>query len=522
MILLDPSRRTSGDTVEDELEGPYFKENDMKMRTFIGLCAALAFAAGSTAVHAVKIVDDDMDDPALDATNARASNTYAKELLTAGATRDATDEGDTTTYYIIAEEGIYLSAKADIAANVGDTYLVTYTLDGMVFETTASISQPENDFSIAVGGQPGDRMVVFRLNGTDTTDAVLTTTLIVLDARFAISAAGSGSVTRTVTNQTIASLGIAGVDGTRVHTASGVIKLGSGVKETSMAMSPTATVEHSFRSFDGSAVATVGSLQVTHNALVRQNDEDGGPVIALMEIINDADGSDSTVDIMGDFSFATNAFLHIDATCIGTDQTPVPAAPGILKVEGTGDDMMVVGVNAQHVAAFANMMYLCIAVDPDDEDGMRIPETVAYRAMGDYEGAVENAAFDPVSVEQKLGAIKRDGTTMRLPYLTTHEKFAQRLYIVNRGAATVYEMDFQEGDTPGAKANGMLEANSRTIIVVGGTATEDALVTIGEGGSTSGSLIVEAEPHLIDVATVQVSRADGSTDTVVYTAQRRE
>ena len=35
------------------------------------------------------------------------------------------------------------------------------------------------------------------------------------------------------------------------------------------------------------------------------------------------------------------------------------------------------------------MMYLCIMVDPDDEDGMRIPETAAYTAMGDYEGAVD-------------------------------------------------------------------------------------------------------------------------------------
>ena len=43
-------------------------------------------------------------------------------------------------------------------------------------------------------------------------------------------------------------------------------------------------------------------------------------------------------------------------------------------------------------------------------------------------------------------------------------------------------------------------------------------MTIGEGGSTSGSLIIEAQPHMIDVATVQVSREDGSTDTVVYTA----
>ena len=31
----------------------------MYKRTLVGLCAALAFAAGSTAVHAVKIVPDD-------------------------------------------------------------------------------------------------------------------------------------------------------------------------------------------------------------------------------------------------------------------------------------------------------------------------------------------------------------------------------------------------------------------------------------------------------------------------------
>ena len=36
----------------------------MKMRMFVGLCAALAFAAGSTAVHALKIVDAANEDPA--------------------------------------------------------------------------------------------------------------------------------------------------------------------------------------------------------------------------------------------------------------------------------------------------------------------------------------------------------------------------------------------------------------------------------------------------------------------------
>ena len=487
----------------------------MKMRTFIGLCAALAFAAGSTTVHAVKIVDTVDVNPTDDDTTARASNTYAREMLTTADTTDANEEGDTTTYYDIAQEEILLSAPADISANPGDTYLVTYTLDGMVFRDAASIVAPAANFTIAAGGQSGDKIVVFRMDANAT--AVTTLTLIVLDAQFAVSAAGSGSVTRIVTNQSLAVLNIPGVTGMMTHTASGIIKLGSGVKETSMAMSPTATVEHSFRSFGGSAVATVGSLQVTENDVVR--DTAGTLLDNLSDVIDDSLDGESTVDIMGDFSFATNAFLHEDDDCATGDTDTVPAAPGILKVEGTGDDMMVVGVNAQNVVAFSAMMYLCIMVNPDDEDGMRIPETVAYTTMGDYEGAVDGAAFDPVSIEQKLGAIKRDGTTVRLPYLTTHEKFAQRLYIVNRGLETVYEMDFQEGDTPGAMASGTLKANSRTIIVVGGTASEDALVTIGEGGSTSGSLIIEAEPHLIDVATVQVSRADGSTDTVVYRAR---
>ena len=165
---------------------------------------------------------------------ARASNTYARETLeTTTDTTDANDEGDTTTYYDIAETEILLSAPADISANPGDTYLVTYVLDGMVFRDTASIVEPADNFTIAAGGQSGDKIVVFRMDATAT--AVTTLTLIVLDAQFAISAAGSGSVTRTVTNQSLAVLNILGVTGMMTHTASGIIKLGSGVKETSMA-----------------------------------------------------------------------------------------------------------------------------------------------------------------------------------------------------------------------------------------------------------------------------------------------
>ena len=489
----------------------------MDMRTFVGLCAALAFAAGSPAVHALKIVDQASDDPAEEG---RASNTYAKETLLSTATQEASDESDTATYYNIAEENIMLSAPADVTANAGDTYVISYTLDGMVFRTVVAADDLDGTtVTVAHGGAAGDKAVVFRL--APTASVAATTTLLVLEADFAVSAAGSGSVTRTVTNQTLASLNIPGVDGTMTHTASGAILLGSGLKETSMANSPTATVEHGFRSFDGNAVATVGSLQVTFNGEVREATSTTGAVVNdLSQVINDSGTGDdamSTVEIMGNFAFATNAFLHGDDDCsaAGTDTAEPPAAPGILTVEGIGDDMMVTGVATQNVTAFADMMYLCIAVDPADEDGMRIPETVAYTAMGDY-AKIDDGAIDPEPMEQKLGMVTRDGTTIRLPYLTTNPKFNQRLYIVNRGAEAYYEMDFQEGDMAGALASGTLDANSRTTISVGGTATQDPLVTIGEGGSTSGSLIIEAQPNMIDAATVQVSRELGTTDTVVY------
>ena len=215
---------------------------------------------------------------------------------------------------------------------------------------------------------------------------------------------------------------------------------------------------------------------------------------------------------MGDFSFATSAFVHGDDDCTdatgGTD-TVLTDDPQLLTIEGEGDERTV-EVDEVNVTAFATMQYICIMVDPTDEEGMRIPETVAYTAMGDYAKVNDDRAFDPESTKQTLGSIKRDGTTIGLPYLTTNAKFNQRLYIVNRGAAADYVIDFQMGDTPGEMAEGMLEANSRTTLLVGD------LVTVGEGGSTAGTLIIEAQPNMIDAATVQVSRELGTTDTVVY------
>ena len=66
------------------------------------------------------------------------------------------------------------------------------------------------------------------------------------------------------------------------------------------------------------------------------------------------------------------------------------------------------------------MNYLCIMVQGDDTDDMeapRIRDTDAYTAMGSYK-ALEEAASGPMGMERMLGEIERDGTTIRIPFVT--------------------------------------------------------------------------------------------------------
>ena len=53
----------------------------------------------------------------------------------------------------------------------------------------------------------------------------------------------------------------------------------------------------------------------------------------------------------------------------------------------------------------------------------------------------------------------------------------------------------------------------------GGSDNAAAIVTPGGGSSTSGTLIIEAQTSMIDVATVQTNRDTGASDTVVYSAE---
>ncbi len=487
----------------------------------IAAAATLGSAAmlGSTAAYALKIADTTPGDRATLMT-AESSYTYAAETLLSTATTEV--DGDSTIYYNITDT-VVLSAPADVGANPGDSYLVSVTLDGMVFQSAASLAGAgTGSFRTVVGGAAGDDMVLFRLSSDGVIDA--STAILTLTANYAVSAAG-GSATLTMTNQTLADLGIDGVDGTEEHSGN-VIKIAPALNEVSMAMNPTADVaaDGFMRFLKGRTTASLGTLMVGYKDTL-YSATTGAAVAAMTELMSTGTSGtpavpDSSVTFSGDFSFTSKVFLHGDTDCgaattdehvdgTNSDTDEASAETDIRMMDG---DMVMGTTMALNVTAFTAAQYLCIMIDPEAEDAMRIPATSAYTAMGSYQ-KIADAAIGPMPMEQTLGMVERNGTTVRIPYVTTYDGYNQRLVLVNRGGEARYEIEFTpEGEVMAAPPSmeGMLPAGTTM------KRTSD-IVTLTGGSRAAATIIVEAEPSMIDVATVTVNKSDGSTDTVVYT-----
>ena len=207
-----------------------------------------------------------------------------------------------------------------------------------------------------------------------------------------------------------------------------------------------------------------------------------------------------------------------------TNETVEPAAnptftPDLLmRKEGEVTNTMELdSVMAETIGAGAN---LCIfVVDPEGENAMptAIPATGNYMVTTKYTG-IDNAAFPPSGGTYELGYIMRDGTTVRIPYLTQFADYNQRIVIVNRGGQAFYSFDFTTEEdgamvTPGAEAEGMLAAGATTYISL----KFGDLVTIeGSPNRVSATLIIEAQERNIDVLVSQTNPG-GGTDTVLYT-----
>ena len=210
----------------------------------------------------------------------------------------------------------------------------------------------------------------------------------------------------------------------------------------------------------------------------------------------------------GDFSFASAASWQPT----GMPCASISAADSLLQMDDEDnvmDELKAVTVGSISTgmagdAVAANSANLCIQVrDTDDEDAVEIPEVVdPYTVTTTYEVGTTNAAFQPMGKTSSLGGIGRDGTTVRIPYLTTNDRYHQRIVILNRGGIADYRMSFMDEEgkmaTPGMDAVGMLAAKKTTVLSL----RDDEVVMIEGGTRTSGTLVVEAQPGNISVATV--------------------
>ena len=192
------------------------------------LAASLAF---SGATHAKLMIDSSVD-----------SVIYAKETLPT-----ATAQGSAGNFHVINHD-LAVAGPAGIGSSANDRLFVSYELEGMVFSTPVSGG--------VSGGAVGGTNVTFRIATETASTATITHTF-----RLAVSASG-GSITRTVTNESLPS------SIPRTESLTARIMVSSALKETVVESNPvTARAAHDFMAFGGTATnpdlkAKLGSLQV--------------------------------------------------------------------------------------------------------------------------------------------------------------------------------------------------------------------------------------------------------------------
>ena len=499
--------------------------------------AAVLLGVGAPA-HAIKI-------------DGGQSVTYAKETL-----RKAVSTGDATTHtlsgvtYYVLEPAHAIAGPAEITAAGpdADDYEVVFSLTNMVFSTalaggsllaTTEVSGAvPATFTLQRGGAVEDNFAVFAkvagepIRGAD---------MLTLTAEFAVTGDGPGGIARTIMNEALPTT-LPNIRVTATHTNPNAVKVARALKET-VTLPSSGVVEadasDDFMSFTGgSAVsrnlrASLGTLMVSVESGVRDarvasdsaaddmvdttmvslltptqadgtalNANDGNTGIIATGTLGEFSTAGSAVTFSGDFSFIKMLALPETSGCSGSLtelRAPSKADPQVLT------DMTI----AQGAGDFSTARALCVVVDGETA----IPDTEAYTVTTEYKGPAVNA-FPPVGGTHNLAMIKRGGTTVHIPYLTTYEGYNQRLVVRNRSAREVsYTVTFTTEDAVTASPmsyTDMIAGNSVKM-----TRIQD-VVTLSGGSRTAATVTSNAASGTLGVATTIVNREDRSTDTQTH------
>ncbi len=480
----------------------------MKRAIVATLAAAAAFLSAPTMAHS-DILGAWYD---LDATGQDGVWSVSIETLSTASNQTITVDGE--TYYAVREAVATGTTQIGVRGASGRTVYARVDLENMVFLTATNgldirahrLHNPAGDeFTLEAGGGDGQNWAVTSsLAGQTFTQ----TRQIRIVFTFAIRPTGPGIVTHT------AYLDLSDAIHRRnpLYTKSrAVIFPVRSLQDNVTPGVATATVASGFTKLAAAGANTLGTLSIAvgddrgNEYLHFSRAVDGLGLPAHVHNLTDiaqagdpATGRGSLTTLRGDFSVGTfYANTAAAASCGNTPLTTMAKDKVLEKVT---------------IAAAEGITSLCVAVPATNT--AEIPEG-EYTVSVDYE-ALPNRAFPPLDLaETSIGRIRRDGTRVQIPFLTTYSGYTQRVVIVNRNTKPVsytFKFTAEDGVTamPGEAAEGMVPAQGRAVL----KATD--IVSL-EGGKTrtAATLDVVAESGTVDVATVQVNMNDKGTDTVL-------
>jgi hypothetical protein len=473
---------------------------------------AAAAMLGSVALLGINaanaVIDVDVDEP--------TKSMYAKEALIEDQVIPDTD------YYIVGNDStdnnLHIRVRMDYVATGEESIYVRYDLTGLVFAAQvveANIREQGESADVAdvvSGGDAGDEWVIVGVDATggvelnDELELQLESIGVMVDRSGSIKVALYDTLDNA--NSQDSHLKMKSADDV-VSVVYGVEHMGSPTEPN-----PVADVEQDFLMFVEADphmmdMGNIGGYVVGWKADVRN--QDGSMVGVLGDLVVVAD---SDLSIAGNFSVGA---FHLDemmdcSTTTGTDRTS-------LVISESDDMAMLEGLtDVEQDGADLDGRYLCIDVE-DNEAAIPVSEYTASLMLAKATGR----AFDPMAPAPDLiGRITRNGTTVHIPFVTTHARYAQRIILRNRGDKEIeYTIMVHPEEDNGAMPemlggnSDMLPAKTTRILL-----TTDVVMFAEGGGNPRGSATLTANvaPNKISVATSLLNRDDGSTDTMQHEA----
>ena len=434
----------------------------------------------------------------------------------ANASTQQGNEDKKTYYEVTSATGWTVVGKVGSGVPADERALIQYNFENMVLAATIPTVQGVvgggTPFRLT-GGESGDNSVVFALTPDE---AVPAETVLTLDLGTVIAISPDAPVS---VKRTIALPGLSTVLKPRAASYTGAVAVAPALSVKATAKSPTAAVADGFKRFvtDPATVGDLGTLTITAKPHLKA--ADGAEVSSIGELIKpgaaasgNTRASASLFELEGNFSFATALTLADVASC------PDPAASNLLVRDKETMEVLpiVVPLVADALSGLSYNRRLCIYVRPaDDKDAVSIPATSPYMAVMDFAATDDDQLRTLADRTLNLGRIRRDGTTVHLPYVTTYEGYNQRITLSNRsGSRARYEFSFRPEDTvdasPGSMATGMLAAGQTVILKA------KDVVTLTGGFRTAATVSVVAQPTDIDISSTLVDLDTGVAALTVH------